>query len=476
MSTHLPKPNCFLVMPFGKKAPPGKDSPVVDFDQIGQQFTQAVGSEELDVVRADFEPAGGFIHRQMFERLLVAEYVVADLTFANPNVMYEVGVRHGSTGLTTILVCAGEFIGELPFDVRPFRIIPYHLDGDWRLTGTAAQRLTQALRERLQLARAGDLPVDNPIMQVTGWNPAADVHHQKTDIFLQRVEYATNMGKRITSALAATDAGSAADALAALEDELLSAPEVVSQLHSTLLGVYLGYREVKAYDRMAQLFERLPRELQQTPVALEQLALALNRLAEQSEKEGDRPAADGYRSRALAVIDDMPPKSITSETYGIRGRIYKGWYDSEMTSGSKAKARGMLKRAVETYERGLRADARDYYPGVNTVTLRLMRGTREDLAAVARLAPVVRFAVECAPEPKNEQERYWQTATRLELAGAARDWEAADGHLEELLGLDVAGWMRQTTVKNLGIQCSAFKDDPEAVQRLGEIIGELEVG
>ena len=42
----------------------------------------------------------------MYERLLVAEYVVADLTFSNPNVTYEVGVRHGATARPTNTVKA----------------------------------------------------------------------------------------------------------------------------------------------------------------------------------------------------------------------------------------------------------------------------------------------------------------------------------------------------------------------------------
>src|SRR5260370_42047394 len=37
---------------------------------------------------------GGSIHLDMFQDLLLAEFVVADLTLDNPNVWYEIGVRH----------------------------------------------------------------------------------------------------------------------------------------------------------------------------------------------------------------------------------------------------------------------------------------------------------------------------------------------------------------------------------------------
>lgn len=69
---------------------------------------------------------------------------------------------------------------------------------------------------------------------------------------------------------------------------------------------------------------RFPKELKQTAVACEQYALALNRLAENAAKVGKGDEADDLRTRAMAALDQIPPPSVTSETYGIRGRIYKG--------------------------------------------------------------------------------------------------------------------------------------------------------
>jgi hypothetical protein len=54
----------------------------------------------------------------------------------------------------------------------------------------------------------------------------------------------------------------------------------------------------------------------------------------------------------------------------------------------------------------------------------------------------VRLAVDAAPGAKSEEERYWQEATRLELASAAKDFAASRDHLTTLLAIDVAGWMR----------------------------------
>src|SRR5947208_13155732 len=44
------------------------------------------------------------IHKPMFERLVLCEYAVADLTTANANVFYELGVRHAIRPRSTVLL------------------------------------------------------------------------------------------------------------------------------------------------------------------------------------------------------------------------------------------------------------------------------------------------------------------------------------------------------------------------------------
>jgi hypothetical protein len=232
----------------------------------------------------------------------------------------------------------------------------------------------------------------------------------------------------------------------------------------------------------------MPPELQATPVAQEQLALALNRLAEASDegagaaaKAGDesgereaRVRARQLRSAAIAALENLDASLVTAETWGIRGRIYKGWYDAEKAAGKPVKAAAMLARAIETYENGVKADMRDYYPGVNAVTLRLVRAKPEDLEALQQLVPVVRMAVDNAPPAGSEQERYWQTATKLELASAGQDWEAANDYLVSAIGLDVYDWMHETTIRNLKIHRQAFHGDSAAVAAVDALIQGLQ--
>ena len=62
----------------------------------------------------------------------------------------------------------------------------------------------------------------------------------------------------------------------------------------------------------------------------------------------------------------------------------------------------MLEKAIDEYEQGFRADLRDYYPGLNAVTLRLARGTKEDLEAFPSLISVVRYSIGAARTPKKQ--------------------------------------------------------------------------
>src|SRR5215813_10610956 len=78
----MQKPLCFVLMPFGKK--PGAGAAVIDFDAVyGELIKPAVEAAGLVPLRADEEQAGGIIYKPMFERLILCEYAVADLTTAN---------------------------------------------------------------------------------------------------------------------------------------------------------------------------------------------------------------------------------------------------------------------------------------------------------------------------------------------------------------------------------------------------------
>jgi hypothetical protein len=79
----------------------------------------ACAAVDIKPVRADEISKAGEINEQVFRLLRDAPVVIADLTGANPNVMYELGLRH-TTGKLTFQIGEKE---RLPFDVSTIRTI-----------------------------------------------------------------------------------------------------------------------------------------------------------------------------------------------------------------------------------------------------------------------------------------------------------------------------------------------------------------
>src|SRR5687768_7009206 len=102
----MPAPLCFVLMPFSKKRDP-TGGPEINFDAIYElAIGPAIEDAGLKPIRADHEVTGGIIHKAMFERLLLCDFAVADLSTANANVFYELGVRHSTRPFSTVAIFA----------------------------------------------------------------------------------------------------------------------------------------------------------------------------------------------------------------------------------------------------------------------------------------------------------------------------------------------------------------------------------
>ena len=98
------KKKCFVVMGFGEKTD-YQTSRVLDLDKTYKHIIKkAVQEAGLECVRADEIPHAGTIEMPMFEQLLQADLVIADLSTSNLNAAYELGVRHALKPRTTIII------------------------------------------------------------------------------------------------------------------------------------------------------------------------------------------------------------------------------------------------------------------------------------------------------------------------------------------------------------------------------------
>lgn len=109
-------------MPFGEKH--DKDGTVIDFDQIYHEvFMEPVKSMGFTPIRCDEILRSGSIHRDMFSHIAADELAIVDITTCNPNVFYELGVRHALQPSLTILTKSRKT--EVPFNIQGQRIIEY---------------------------------------------------------------------------------------------------------------------------------------------------------------------------------------------------------------------------------------------------------------------------------------------------------------------------------------------------------------
>lgn len=80
-------------------------------------------SPSLDVMRADEVAAPGAITTDILTRIMHADIVVADVTYPNPNVFYELGLRHACHNCTIII--KDRQAPRAPFDIAHLRHIEY---------------------------------------------------------------------------------------------------------------------------------------------------------------------------------------------------------------------------------------------------------------------------------------------------------------------------------------------------------------
>lgn len=456
------KPLCFVLMPFGVKPDPA-GRPKIDFNRVYDQgIKPAIEAAGLVPVRADEEKTGGIIHKPMFERLLLCEYAVADLTTANANVFYELGVRHTARPHTTQAIYATH--QPIPFDVNYLRALPYELGENNRFGDAEAKALREALAGRLeglrQVVLAGEA-VDSPLFQLlTEWQPG-QLARLKTDVFREHV--ATQEARKEQMAQARARGGEeGVRMLKALESEF---PALDSEEAGVVVDLMLSYRALKQWSAMIALYDKMSEVLKRQILVREQLAFALNRRAGEEGRTEDR-------DRALRLLEEVEEgQGPSSETCGLIGRIYKDRWDEARQQGAPT-ARGQLNKAIKAYLRGFHADPRDAYPGINAVTLLDIDGAKKSKATRDELLPVVRFAV--LQRLSGKKPDYWDHATMLELAVLGSDEDTASEYLDNALGEIREIWEPETTARNLKLIREARADRGEETAWLEGIIANLD--
>jgi len=154
------KKEIFVITPIGKKGTEVYDR----FDAIFKSMIKpAVNeiNENFLVTRADKVAKPGSFVKDILDRLQNSYIVIANLTGMNPNVFYELGVRHTLSNRTIIIT---EDYSSIPSDLKEYRAIEYSAD----ITGIEnfKSQLSKSINEIISDPNHTDNPVQDRLGQV----------------------------------------------------------------------------------------------------------------------------------------------------------------------------------------------------------------------------------------------------------------------------------------------------------------------
>jgi hypothetical protein len=438
---------CYVAMPFGLK--PSSDGRPIDFDRFFREGIEpAVAASNMACRRADSLAVGAFWQKAVFSAIASSDVMIADLSTRNPNVLYELGLRHVLKRGRTILISS--INEQVPFDIAYTRILRYDLDepGFLSFRRELAALLQQSARSAIS---------DSPLYE---FFPDIDVYIP-SELTSEAVSQKSSVRERGAKQVLARQTLETPKQVAA---ELKKIEPVVRQEADAdpiqFLTLLRRYRDLSEWDSVIELAQDAPPS-SQSPEVRQLLALALNRRGHSGDQE-----------RAIALMEALIAETGgDGETFGIIGRIYKDRYDAAMRSKDDAAASLNLGQALRYYKAGFDKSPGDIYPGLNVVSLLQQRDDDAARAELSILIPQLRAIVRDRIEAGRESGRvdYWDLATELQLAVAARDWSAAEAAAVEAAGRATAGWMLETTLRDLKMNSERLTD-PTDRSRLGQII------
>lgn len=147
---------CFYISPIGEEESEQRKHSDLFLSSIVEPALNEFG---FSVVRADNISTPGMITSQIIEHIVNARLVIADLSYHNPNVFYELSLRHTVNLPTIHLIRKSDTI---PFDLNNFRTITIDTSSIYTLVPQIESYKTAIGRQVRQLIESPET-MDNPI-------------------------------------------------------------------------------------------------------------------------------------------------------------------------------------------------------------------------------------------------------------------------------------------------------------------------
>jgi MAP3K TRAFs-binding domain len=429
-------PSCFVIMGYGKKTD-FKQNKSLDLDKTYRNIIKpAAQAAGFTCERADEVQHAGVIDVPMYERLLMADLVIADVSTANINAFFELGVRYALRPKTTIVIAEKNF--EMGFDMGHVVIRRYEHLGpgiDYDEVERVKEELTEACRKIPQTEQ-----IDSPVYTFLTDLVAPSRGFKTAATLAAAAEREREERTRAALAQATTEAEKAA-----LEQPLAALMKTARDARAR--GDFRSMRDVLRGVRAVQGDKA-------DPYIVQQLAFATYK-----SNDPDAKAALLESKTILSPLD--PHASSDPETLGLWGAIHKRLYEmKELSAQDHAE---VLTAAIRAYQKGFYLK-NDYYNGINFAFLLDCRAAElggEDAIADRVQARRVRERVvgictqllgegiRVESENKKSDEEYWVRATLVEaLLGLGK---AAESESEFAVAKRKAlePWMIGTTEEQL---------------------------
>jgi len=422
----MPKKTCFVVMGFGTKTDYTKPK-AFNLDKTYRNIIKpAAEAADLECVRADEIVHAGNINVPMYERLLNADVVVADVSTYNCNAFYELGVRHALRPYTTIIISEDGM--TFPFDVGQIAIRKYHHLGEG-IDYDEVERMKRELSEAMKIISQKEAD-DSPVYT-----------------FIRDLRPPTLTVAEAIAAVAATLPLQSPGASGSTDNPTLS---VLTQQAEKALEKN-DFIVCKAL--LANLHEKMPNDIS----IVHKLTLATYKAKLPTETEA--------LEEARKLLEGLnPTESTDTETLGLLQAVHKRLWS--LTSD-----RSHLDKAIWSSEKGFYLK-NDYYNGINLAYLYNVRASISEgpeavtdfVLAQRTRRSVVNICEAALGKTKQDatETRYWVLGTLAEAWTGLGDETKSQEYLNQALALNPppAQWMIESTQDQLKKLRGFLADSP----------------
>jgi len=392
------KKHCFVIQGFGKKQDyeQGKQ---FDLDASYAMIKQAIEEAGLECFRADELRTNAIIDQVMYDELLDADLVVADITTLNFNAGFELGVRYALRPYATLVI--GEKGMNFPFDVNHIYIHKYKHLGE-EIGHNEWIRFSEELKKLVEKALSYN-EKDSPIYTFLNRLPEKGF-----------LDY-TKSGQTRMQSIGTTST------LRDLIDKAKT--KMNADKFNEAIIYWTQAREVAGKD----------------DYIVQQLALATYKSKQPNPEQALR--------KAKTILEYLKPReSFDTETLGLWAGVHKRLFEISMNTED-------LEEDIFALERGFFIK-RDYYNGINLAFLLDTKASvsdtkiKEELRAMAR--QVRRRVKEICNKTLGEknlidEEKYWVMATLYEACVGLGEDDAALSWKEKAYKISTNKWMIDAT-------------------------------